>query len=189
VADTCALGFDGYALGGFAVGEPRGLMRELVALTADALPVERPRYLMGVGRPDDVVDAVAAGVDMFDCVLPTRHARTGQAFTSRGLLVIRHAAHARAAEPLDPDCPCYTCRHFSRAYLRHLFLARELTVYRLLTLHNLTYYLGLMASLRAAIAAGTFAALRRAVLEAYGSDDAEPVTAPGSGPPGQEEAS
>jgi queuine tRNA-ribosyltransferase len=189
VADTCALGFDGYALGGFAVGEPRGLMRELVALTADALPVERPRYLMGVGRPDDVVDAVAAGVDMFDCVLPTRHARTGQAFTSRGLLVIRHAAHARAAEPLDADCPCYTCRHFSRAYLRHLFLARELTVYRLLTLHNLTYYLGLMASLRAAIAAGTFAALRRAVLEAYGSDDAEPVTAPGSGPPGQEEAS
>jgi queuine tRNA-ribosyltransferase len=189
VADTCALGFDGYALGGFAVGEPRGLMREVVALTADALPVERPRYLMGVGRPDDVVDAVAAGVDMFDCVLPTRHARTGQAFTSRGLLVIRHAAHARAAEPLDPDCPCYTCRHFSRAYLRHLFLARELTVYRLLTLHNLTYYLGLMASLRAAIAAGTFAALRRAVLEAYGSDDAEPVTAPGSGPPGQEEAS
>jgi queuine tRNA-ribosyltransferase len=189
VAETCALGFDGYALGGFAVGEPRGLMRELVGLTAQALPVERPRYLMGVGRPDDLVEAVAAGVDMFDCVLPTRHARTGQAFTSRGLLVIRNAAHARASDPLDPGCPCYTCRHFSRAYLRHLFLARELTVYRLLTLHNLTYYLGLMAGLRAAISAGTFAAFRRAVLEAYGSDDAEPVTAPGSAPPGQEEAS
>jgi queuine tRNA-ribosyltransferase len=189
VAETCALGFDGYALGGFAVGEPRGLMRELVGLTAQELPVERPRYLMGVGRPDDLVDAVAAGVDMFDCVLPTRHARTGQAFTSGGLLVIRNATHARAPGPLDPGCPCYTCRHFSRAYLRHLFLARELTVYRLLTLHNLTYYLGLMAGLRAAISAGTFAAFRRAVLEAYGSDDAEPVTAPGSAPPGQEEAS
>ena len=189
VAETCALGFDGYALGGFAVGEPRGLMRELVGLTAQELPVERPRYLMGVGRPDDLVDAVAAGVDMFDCVLPTRHARTGQAFTSGGLLVIRNATHARAPGPLDPGCPCYTCRHFSRAYLRHLFLARELTVYRLLTLHNLTYYLGLMAGLRAAISAGTFTAFRRAVLEAYGSDDAEPVTAPGSAPPGQEEAS
>jgi queuine tRNA-ribosyltransferase len=189
VAETCALGFDGYALGGFAVGEPRGLMRELVALTAAALPPERPRYLMGVGRPSDLVDAVAAGVDMFDCVLPTRHARTGQAFTSRGLVVIRHAAHARAAEPLDPSCPCYACRHFSRAYLRHLFLARELTVYRLLSLHNLTYYLGLMAGMRVAIAAGTFAALRQAVREAYGSDDTEPVTAPGGEPLGQEEAS
>ena len=189
VAETCALGFDGYALGGFAVGEPRGLMRELVGLTAAALPADRPRYLMGVGRPGDLVDAVAAGVDMFDCVLPTRHARTGQVFTSEGLLTIRNAAHTRAAQPLDPACPCYACRHFSRAYLRHLFLARELTVYRLLTLHNLTYYLGLMADVRAAIATGTFAALRRAVLEAYGSDDAEPVTAPGGEPPGQEEAS
>jgi queuine tRNA-ribosyltransferase len=189
VAETCALGFDGYALGGFAVGEPRGLMRELVGSTAAALPADRPRYLMGVGRPNDLVDAVAAGVDMFDCVLPTRHARTGQAFTSRGLVTIRNAAHARAAEPLDPACACYACRHFSRAYLRHLFLARELTVYRLLTLHNLTYYLGLMAGLRAAIAGGTFAAVRRAVLEAYGSADAEPVTAPGAEPSGQEEAS
>jgi queuine tRNA-ribosyltransferase len=189
VTETCAIGFDGYALGGFAVGEPRGLMKDLVALTAGALPSDRPRYLMGVGRPADLVDAVAVGVDMFDCVLPTRHARTGQAFTSQGLVVIRHAAHARAPEPLDPSCPCYACRHFSRAYLRHLFLARELTVYRLLTLHNLTYYLGLMADLRAAIAAGSFAALRRAVLGSYGSDDAEPVTAPGGEPPGQEEAS
>ena len=187
--ETCALGWDGHALGGFAVGEPRGLMRELVALTAAALPADRPRYLMGVGRPADLVDAVASGIDMFDCVLPTRHARTGQAFTRQGPVTIRHAAHARAADPLDPSCPCYTCRHFSRAYLRHLFQARELTVYRLLTLHNLTYYLGLMADLRAAIAAGTFAALRRTVLEAYGADDAEPVTTPGGEPPGQEEAS
>ena len=189
VAETCALDFAGYAIGGLAVGEPRSLMRELVGLAAQALPADRPRYLMGVGRPADLVEAVAAGVDMFDCVLPTRNARNGQAFTSGGLLVIRNATHARAPGPLDPGCPCYTCRHFSRAYLRHLFLARELTVYRLLTLHNLTYYLGLMAGLRAAISAGTFAAFRRAVLEAYGSDDAEPVTAPGSAPPGQEEAS
>jgi queuine tRNA-ribosyltransferase len=189
VEGTCALGFDGYALGGFAVGEPRGLMRELVALTAEALPADRPRYLMGVGRPSDLVDAVAVGVDLFDCVLPTRHARTGQAFTRRGVVVIRHAAHARAPEPLDPECPCYTCRCFSRAYLRHLFLARELAVYRLLTLHNLTYYLGLMAALRAAVVEGTLAALRRAVLEAYGSDDAEPVTAPAGEPPVPEDAS
>jgi queuine tRNA-ribosyltransferase len=187
--ETCALGFDGHALGGFAVGEPGGLMRELVAQTAGVLPPDRPRYLMGVGRPGDLVDAVAAGVDMFDCVLPTRHARTGQAFTRQGLTVIRHAAHARSAEPLDPSCACYTCGHFSRAYLRHLFLARELTVYRLLTLHNLTYYLSLMADLRAAIVAGAFAAFRRAVLETYGSDDAEPVTVPGGEPAGQEEAS
>jgi queuine tRNA-ribosyltransferase len=164
-------------------------MRDLVALTASALPADRPRYLMGVGRPGDLVDAVAAGVDMFDCVLPTRHARTGQAFTRHGLVVIRHSAHTRDPEPLDPSCPCYACRRFSRAYLRHLFLARELTVYRLLTLHNLTYYLGLMADVRAAIQAGTFAALRQAVRLAYGSDDAEPVTAPGAEPPGQEEAS
>jgi queuine tRNA-ribosyltransferase len=186
---TCAIGFDGYALGGFAVGEPRGLMRDVVAVTAEALPADRPRYLMGVGRPPDLVDAVAAGIDLFDCVLPTRHARTGQAFTRRGLVVIRHAAHARSPEPLDSGCPCYACRHFSRAYLRHLYLARELSVYRLLTLHNLTYYLGLMTELRAAVVAGTVAGLQRAVRSAYGLDDAEPVTAPGGEPSAQEEAS
>jgi queuine tRNA-ribosyltransferase len=170
---TCAIGFDGYALGGFAVGEPRGLRVELVAETASALPAAQPRYLMGVGRPDDMVEAVAAGVDLFDCVLPTRHARTGQLFTRHGLLTIKHAAHARDPRPIDADCPCYTCRHFSRAYLRHLFLARELTVYRLHTLHNLTFYLGLMADLRAAIAPGTFDSLRRTVLDAYGGVEAE----------------
>jgi queuine tRNA-ribosyltransferase len=161
VEATCAIGFDGYALGGFAVGEPHGLMVDLVAVTAEALPWAQPRYLMGVGRPPDLVEAVAAGVDLFDCVLPTRHARTGQAFTRQGVLVIRNAAHARDPRPLDPDCPCYACRSFSRAYLRHLFLARELTVYRLLTLHNLTFYLGLMAEARAAITSGALGALRR----------------------------
>jgi queuine tRNA-ribosyltransferase len=173
---TCAIGFDGYALGGFAVGEPRGLRVELVAETAAALPPDQPRYLMGVGRPDDLMEAVAAGIDLFDCVLPTRHARTGQLFTRHGLVTIKHAAHARDSRPVDPDCPCYTCRHFSRAYLRHLFLARELTVYRLNTLHNLTFYLGLMADARAAIAAGTFERLRTAVLETYASAAAEAVS-------------
>jgi queuine tRNA-ribosyltransferase len=170
---TVALGFDGYALGGFAVGEPHGLMVELVASTASALPADRPRYLMGVGRPVDLVEAVAAGVDLFDCVLPTRHARTGQLFTSRGVVAIRHAAHARDPGPLDPACPCYTCQRFSRAYLRHLFLARELTVYRLLTLHNLAFYLGLMAAMREAIAAGRFGALRRAMLEVHAAAPVE----------------
>jgi queuine tRNA-ribosyltransferase len=182
---TCAIGFDGYALGGFAVGEPRGLRVELVAETAAALPPDQPRYLMGVGRPDDLMEAVAAGIDLFDCVLPTRHARTGQLFTRHGLVTIKHAAHARDPRPVDPDCPCYTCRHFSRAYLRHLFLARELTVYRLHTLHNLTFYLGLMAEARAAIAAGTFGRLRTAVLETYAPADAEAVSV--SADPGTEE--
>jgi queuine tRNA-ribosyltransferase len=156
------------------------------------LPPDQPRYLMGVGRPVDLVHAVEAGIDLFDCVLPTRHARTGQLFTRQGLVVIRHAAHARDPEPLDPTCPCHACRHFSRAYLRHLFLARELTVYRLLTLHNLTYYLGLVAEMRAAIETGRFTALRRAVVEAYapaGSPDAEAVTVPGVRLPAEEEPS
>jgi queuine tRNA-ribosyltransferase len=190
VEATCAIGFDGYALGGFAVGEPQGLMADLVGLTAETLPRARPRYLMGVGRPADLVEAVARGVDLFDCVLPTRHARTGQLFTRDGLLVIKHARHARDPRPIDPDCPCQTCRGFSRAYLRHLFLARELTVYRLLTLHNLTFYLGLMAETRAAIAGGTFAALRRAVLDAYAPADAViggAVTVPAVEPPMRED--
>lgn len=178
VEETCALGFDGYALGGFAVGEPPGLMVELVGETAAGLPVSQPRYLMGVGRPTDLIEAVAAGVDLFDCVLPTRHARTGQLFTRRGPLMIKHAGHARDGRPLDEGCPCYTCRQFSRAYLRHLFLARELTVYRLLTLHNLTFYLGLLAELRAAVAGGRFARFRRDILDAYAAADAETVTVP-----------
>lgn len=189
VEATCALDFDGYALGGFAVGEPRGLMVELVGLTAEALPADRPRYLMGVGRPADLLDAVAVGVDLFDCVLPTRHARTGQVFTREGSLVIRHAAYARDPQPLDAACPCETCRGFSRAYLRHLFLARELAVYRLLTLHNLTFVLGLMAEVRAAIEAGRFAALRARLRAREASAAAEAVTVPGAEPPAEEELS
>jgi queuine tRNA-ribosyltransferase len=189
--ETCAIGFDGYALGGFAVGEPHGLMVDLVGRTADHLPAGQCRYLMGVGRPADLVVAVGLGIDLFDCVLPTRHARTGQLFTRAGLVMIRHAVHARDPGPLDPTCPCYTCQCFSRAYLRHLFLARELTVYRLLTLHNLTYYLALMAEIRAAIAEGRLAALRRAVLDAHGPADPVgdgTVTVPGERPRDEEES-
>ena len=190
VAETCALGFDGYALGGFAVGEPRG--PHAGAGRADrAGATGRAPALPDGGRPAGRSGGRGGGRGGHVRLRACRPGTRGPARPSRagGLLVIRNATHARAPEPLGPGCPCYTCRHFSRAYLRHLFLARELTVYRLLTLHNLTYYLGLMAGLRAAISAGTFAAFRRAVLEAYGSDDAEPVTAPGSAPPGQEEAS
>jgi queuine tRNA-ribosyltransferase len=156
-----ALKFDGYALGGLSVGEPKELTMEIVAATTAALPEDRPRYLMGVGTPEDLVEAVARGVDMFDCVLPTRNARNGMAFTSTGKVVIKNAGHGTDAEPLDAACGCYTCRHYSRAYLRHLYVAREILAYRLLTLHNLYYYLQLMASLRQAVAADRFAAFRR----------------------------
>ena len=167
-AVTVALGFDGYAIGGMAVGEPKPLMRELTALVAAALPAGRPRYLMGVGKPDDLVESVARGVDMFDCVLPTRNARNGQAFTPDGPLTLKQARFARDPAPLQADCPCYACRRFSRAYLRYLFMAEELLVYRLLSLHNLYYFLGLMAAMRTAIAEGGFAAFRARFSERYG---------------------
>jgi queuine tRNA-ribosyltransferase len=159
-AATVALGFDGYAIGGMAVGEPKPQMYALTELVARALPADRPRYLMGVGKPQDLVESVARGVDMFDCVLPTRNARNGQAFTADGPLTIKQARWARDAAPLDAACGCYTCRRFTRAYLRHLFVAEELLAYRLLTLHNVHFYLGLMAAMREAVAAGAFEAFR-----------------------------
>jgi queuine tRNA-ribosyltransferase len=155
------MGFDGYALGGLSVGEPKELTYETVALTTAALPEDQPRYLMGVGTPEDLVEAVALGVDMFDCVLPTRNARNGMAFTSKGRLVIKNAAYALDPRPLDEACGCYTCRHYSRAYLRHLFGCREILAFRLLTLHNLYYYLSLMASIRQAVSEDNFGAFRR----------------------------
>ena len=159
-AATVALGFDGYAIGGMAVGEPKARMYALTELVARALPPDRPRYLMGVGKPEDLVESVARGVDMFDCVLPTRNARNGQAFTSSGTVTIKQAQWARDPAPLDGDCNCYTCRHFSRAYLRHLYISEELLAYRLLTVHNVHFYLGLMAAMREAIAARAFDAFR-----------------------------
>jgi queuine tRNA-ribosyltransferase len=160
-AQMAALEFDGYALGGLSVGEPKELTYETVAVTTAALPQDRPRYLMGVGTPEDLVEGVARGVDMFDCVLPTRNARNGMAFTSTGRVVIKNAAWARDPRPLDESCSCYTCRHYSRAYLRHLYVSREILAFRLLTFHNLYYYLRLMADIRLAISAGDFAGFRQ----------------------------
>jgi queuine tRNA-ribosyltransferase len=147
--------FDGIALGGFSVGEPIPAMHATLDAFAHQLPEDRPRYLMGVGTPEDIRRAVAAGVDMFDCVLPTRNARNGQLFTSEGKLVISHARHRLDTGPIDPACPCETCERHSRAYLRHLFFAREILYARLATLHNLTYYLGVVRDLRRKIVAGT----------------------------------
>ncbi len=163
-----ALDLPGHSIGGLAVGEPKPVMYAITELVAGLLPADRPRYLMGVGKPPDLVEAVARGVDLFDCVLPTRNARNGQAFTPDGPLNIGNARFARDGSPLDPECPCEGCRRFSRAYLRHLFAARELLAYRALTLHNLTFYLGLMRDMRRAVADGTFGRFRSRFLARYG---------------------
>jgi queuine tRNA-ribosyltransferase len=151
------IGFDGYAIGGLSVGEEKAQMREMCALTAAELPIGSPRYLMGVGTPEDLVASVEAGVDMFDCVMPTRNARNGTLFTSQGKLGIKNALFERDSGPLDPECSCYTCANYSRGYLRHLFIAGEMLSSRLNTIHNLHYYTGLMAGMREAIHAGEFA--------------------------------
>lgn len=158
VEEVCAVDLPGYALGGFSVGEEPAAMHAGVAFSAPLLPPNKPRYLMGVGTPLDLVKCVAAGIDMFDCVLPTRCARNGLLFTSTGKVVIKNARYARDDGPVDAACPCYTCMNFSRAYLRHLFVAGEIVAMRLNTLHNLTYFVGLMARVRAAIDEGTFKA-------------------------------
>jgi len=165
--ELAELPFQGYGIGGLAVGEPRDLRLEVVDLVAALLPEDRPRYLMGVGTPADVLDAVALGVDLFDCVLPTRNARNGSLFTSAGRLSIKNARFADDEAPLDPDCDCYTCGHFSRAYLRHLFQAREMTAATLNTIHNLSFYFRLMREIRGAIASSTFGAYRRERLLAF----------------------
>jgi queuine tRNA-ribosyltransferase len=153
-----ALPFDGFATGGLSVGEPKPVMREMAALSAALLPRDRPHYLMGVGTPQDLLAAVAMGYDMFDCVLPTRNARNGGAFTSEGRLAIKRAVHARDERPLDPRCDCRCCTTFSRAYLRHLHLSGEILSARALTEHNLYFYGRLMREAQAAIASGTYAA-------------------------------
>jgi queuine tRNA-ribosyltransferase len=155
------IGFDGYALGGLSVGEPAAEMLAVAAETLPLLPKDRPRYVMGVGTPENLVELVGLGADLFDCVLPTRNARNGQLFTARGVLNIGNARFAEDTEPIAAHCGCYTCRRFSRAYLRHLLKAGELLYHRLATLHNLHYYLGLMTQMRAAIDAGTFTEFQR----------------------------
>jgi queuine tRNA-ribosyltransferase len=160
VQATVESGFEGYAIGGLSVGEPVPVMYDVVSHTAPLLPADRPRYLMGAGMPDDLIECVARGVDMFDCVLPTRNARNGQLLTSRGPLVIKNARYAEDQAPPDPGCGCYTCRHFSRAYLRHLYIAGEMTAATLNTIHNLYFYLDTMKRIREAIVFGTFERLR-----------------------------
>ena len=152
LAGLVDIGFDGYAIGGVSVGEPKEDMARIVAHAAPRLPQDKPRYLMGVGTPEDIVAAVSAGIDMFDCVMPTRNARNGWLFTRRGDVKIKNARHRDDPAPLDPECACYTCRHFSRAYLHHLHRANEILGARLNTVHNLHYYLELMGGLRQAIA-------------------------------------
>jgi queuine tRNA-ribosyltransferase len=161
VAGTLEIGFEAYAIGGLSVGEPIPLMYDVTEQTAQQLPAERPRYLMGAGTPVDLVESVARGVDLFDCVLPTRNARNGQLFTSHGRLNIKNAEFADDERPLDEACVCYTCRHFSRAYLRHLFHAGEMTSATLNTLHNLHFYLDTMRRIREAIVFSTLEEFRQ----------------------------
>jgi len=163
--------FDGYALGGLWVGESKSLSLEMVEQDCARFPADRPRYLMGVGHPVDVLDAVARGVDMFDCVLPTRNARRGTVFVSTGRLVVKNAAYANDPRPLDPDCGCYTCRRFSRAYLRHLFAAGETLAMRLASLHAVTQLVGLARRARAAILEGSFREFREAFLTRFRSGE------------------
>ena len=156
------LDLPGYAIGGVSVGEPPEEVSGIVRITAGMLPWERPRYLMGVGRPEDLVQAVAAGADMFDCVMPTRNARNGSLFTSTGKISIKRAEYRNDPRPLDAECSCEACSGYSRAYLRHLFVSGEILAARLHSIHNLTYYLGLMERMREAIAEGRFPAFQRA---------------------------
>ncbi|MEZ5319764.1 MAG: tRNA guanosine(34) transglycosylase Tgt [Vicinamibacterales bacterium] len=167
VAGTLAVGFEAYAIGGLSVGEPSRDMYDIVGHTAAQLPEDRPRYLMGVGMPDDLVEAVARGVDLFDCVLPTRNARNGQLFTRQGPINIKNARYAEDPAPPDPACGCPTCRRHSRAYLRHLFTVGEMTAAALNTLHNLYFYLDTMERIRNAIELGTFWRFRDEFLETY----------------------
>ena len=161
LAELLEIGFDGYAIGGLSVGEPENLMYEICEETAAAMPADQARYLMGVGTPRNLVEAVYRGIDMFDCVMPTRNARNGMLFTSTGRLVIKNARYREDPRPPDEACNCYTCRHYSRAYLRHLYVARELLSSHLMTVHNLHYYTALMAEMRRAIAEDNFPAFYR----------------------------
>jgi queuine tRNA-ribosyltransferase len=167
-----SLGFDGFAAGGLSVGEPKPAMLEMAALSASLIPAERPRYLMGVGTPADLVAAVGMGYDLFDCVLPTRNARNGGGFTSEGRVSIKHSRYASDERPLDPRCECRTCRSFSRAYLRHLHMSGEILAARALTEHNLFFYGRLMREAQAAIASRTYEAFARTAAADLGEAEA-----------------
>ena len=165
--EICDLPFDGYALGGLSVGEPKEMMLEILQHTAPLLPCPFPRYLMGVGTPMDILDGIRAGIDMFDCVLPTRNARNGTLYTSQGKVNIKRAQYREDASPLDPQCSCLTCRNFSRAYLRHLFVAREILSYRLNTIHNLAFFIQLISGAREAIETGRFETYRKGYAQVF----------------------
>jgi queuine tRNA-ribosyltransferase len=173
VAALTAIGFEGYAIGGLAVGEGQAEMFRVLDATTPLLPEGAPRYLMGVGTPADLIGAVRRGVDMFDCVIPTRSGRTGRAYTSRGVLNLRNARHAEDAGPLDPDCDCPACTRHSRAYLHHLIKAEEMLGPMLLTWHNIRYYQSLMARLRRAILEGRFEAEAAAIEAGWAAGEAE----------------
>ena len=173
-AKLTEIGFDGYAIGGLAVGEGQEAMFGVLDYAPDMLPEDKPRYLMGVGKPDDIVGAVARGVDMMDCVLPSRSGRTGQAWTPRGQLNIKNARHADDPRPIDEDCTCPACRNYSRAYLHHVFRAQEMISGMLLTWHNLHYYQQLMGEMRGAIAAGNFEAWQAQFHATRAQGDIEP---------------
>lgn len=166
---TVAIGFDGYAVGGLSVGEPKDVMLEIADHILPRLPDSHPKYVMGVGTPEDLVELVAMGADMFDCVLPTRNARNGQLFTASGNLNISNARFKADPKPPDETCDCYTCRNYSRAYLRHLYMARELLAYRLNTIHNIFYFIRLTSDMQSAIAEHRFPAFRKAFYQKRGS--------------------
>ena len=179
VEEICAMDFDGFAIGGVSVGESKHEMYEVMEYTAPWLPEDKPRYLMGVGTPLDIVTGISYGIDMFDCVLPTRNARNGTLYTSVGKVNIKRAEYAEDDRPLDPACDCYTCRTFSRAYLRHLFVSGELLSYRLNSIHNLAYFLRLVRGARLAILEGTFTDYHAAVAALY-PDEAARAADPGA---------
>ncbi|MFP3982519.1 MAG: tRNA guanosine(34) transglycosylase Tgt [Desulfurivibrionaceae bacterium] len=161
VRELLKIGFDGYALGGLSVGEPLDLMYDITEYTVSLLPREFPRYLMGVGSPENLVECVRRGIDMFDCVMPTRNARNGMLFTSRGRIVIKNSKYYADSSPVDENCSCYTCRNFSRAYLRHLYMSREILAPVLNTVHNIHYFISLMGGIRQAIQEDRFEDFRR----------------------------
>ena len=171
----CETGFDGYAVGGLAVGEGQQAMFDCLDYAPDMLPVDKPRYLMGVGKPDDIVGAVARGIDMMDCVLPSRSGRTGQVFTRHGVVNIKNARHADDPRPLDENCSCPACSNYSRAYLTHVFRSNEMISGMLLTWHNLQYFQDIMQGMRDAIAAGTFTAWQKAFHDGRAQGDIEPL--------------
>ncbi|MFH1383121.1 MAG: tRNA guanosine(34) transglycosylase Tgt [Chloroflexota bacterium] len=168
-----SLDFPGYGIGGLSLGEPKQVMFSIIEETVPLLPENKPRYLMGVGSPEDLMEGVARGIDIFDCALPTRTARNGSLFTEQGRMNIRNAAYGRMEQPAVPGCRCYTCRHFSAAYLHHLFNAQELLAYRLATIHNLTFISDLMQKIRSAILDGTFASFKDKFLATYQPTDEE----------------